>query len=320
MSQSGQISDTSSELGSTTFETDSGDAVEALGIINMVGAGGTLTSGAGNTVTITSEGSDITTDSGNATPSGGVINILGTAPITTSGAGNTVTVADDGTIPTSIATDSGTATPVANSISILGTGDASTSAAGSVITVDSTGQLELIATAVASASSTIEFTDLTSEFILYEIVISGVNNSTGIGVDFQMRTSSNNGSSFDAGAADYGWSMIGSTADTVGTVFEVNTGDSTSDAIEISGADGGLDFDAGTNEEKYFRISLYNPSAALFTHITHRGSGFDTSSNLVQNYTGIGMRKSAALVDAIQFLMSSGTILVGTFKLYGLRA
>ena len=80
-----------------------------------------------------------TTDSGNATPAADVITIAGGTGIDTSGAGSTVTVTFDVTevtsIPTSIGTDGGTATPAANAISIVGGEGIDTSAAGSVITV-----------------------------------------------------------------------------------------------------------------------------------------------------------------------------------------
>ena len=279
MSQSGKVSDTGGAGGASTFNTDSGAAVEA----------------------------------------GGIINILGTAPISTSGAGNTVTIADDGTIPTSFPTDSGSATPAANSLSILGTGSTSTSGAGSTVTINSQNQLELIATAVASTSATIEFTGLSSTYYLYMIVITGINSDTAA-VDLEMRTSSDNGTSFDAGATDYGWTSMGSSATPGGVVTTLDTGDSTADSIIISGTDISLEFDADTNEEKYFNILLYNPSNSFFTHITSQGSGRDDSSDFMQFYTGVGMRKEAGLVDAIQFLMSAGNIDIGTFKLYGIRA
>lgn len=61
MSQSGIISVTGSNPNiPTTFVTDSGNAIPAANILNVLGAGGTTTSGAGNTITITVSGSGLT--------------------------------------------------------------------------------------------------------------------------------------------------------------------------------------------------------------------------------------------------------------------
>lgn len=79
-----------------------------------------------------------TEDTGTATPSAGNLNIRGAAGITTSGAGNTVTITAGATIPTTFNEDSGSATPAANALTIAGGTLISTSGAGHTVTINNT--------------------------------------------------------------------------------------------------------------------------------------------------------------------------------------
>jgi hypothetical protein len=104
----------------TSFVTQAGTAVPVANVLNVLGAGGITTSGAGSTVTITGGSalaSSFVTDSGTATPVGGVLNVVtpggGTEGVMTSGAGNTITVT---VIDTSV---SGTATTVGATSTVL---------------------------------------------------------------------------------------------------------------------------------------------------------------------------------------------------------
>lgn len=97
----------------TTFDADSGSAMPAGGIINLLsGSGDLTTSASGNTVTFTSTAADIfDSDSGTATPSSNTIIIAGGSGITTSAAGSTVTItASGGGGITTIDGDTGSAT------------------------------------------------------------------------------------------------------------------------------------------------------------------------------------------------------------------
>lgn len=125
-----------------TYTADAGSAMPAAGNINIVGAGGTVTSAAGSTVTITSGPSIPTqfdTDAGSATPALNILQVLGGTGIATSGAGNTVTIAVGATVATTYTADSGSATPAANNLNIVGAGSTTTSAAGDTVTITSTG-------------------------------------------------------------------------------------------------------------------------------------------------------------------------------------
>jgi hypothetical protein len=170
--------------------------------------------------------------------------------------------------------------------------------------------LVLISTQTASASATIDFTGLNSTYNKYIVEISGVIPATD-GSALWMRTSSNGGSSYDAGAADYSWGYIALTA---GSTVTQNT-DSSDDSIELS-ADQGTD----TNESGAFTVEIINPSATNFTKVLYRGTWQNSGGALLMCYGGGGIRSSAADVDAIRFLYASGNIEAGVFKLYGVKA
>lgn len=125
-----------------TYTEDVGSAVPAAGNLNIVGAGGITTSGAGSTVTITAGVTVPTTfteDAGTATPALNNLNILGGTLCSTSGAGSTVTVNVDATVASQYTCDAGSAAPAANNLNVFGGGGTSTSGAGSTITITSTG-------------------------------------------------------------------------------------------------------------------------------------------------------------------------------------
>jgi len=80
-----------------------------------------------------------TEDVGVAVPALNNLNIFGAGGITTSGAGSTVTISAEGAIATTYTADAGVATPALNNINVFGDGGTiSTSAAGSTITISST--------------------------------------------------------------------------------------------------------------------------------------------------------------------------------------
>lgn len=125
------------------FNETVGSATAAANIINVVGAGGISTSGAGSTITITAGATIPTTfteDAGSAVPAANNLNIVGAGGITTSGAGSTVTIHAGATIATTYTTDdSNTAVPAANNLNVFGAGSITTSSAGSTITIHNAG-------------------------------------------------------------------------------------------------------------------------------------------------------------------------------------
>lgn len=124
------------------FDADSGSAIASGGILNVIGAGGISTTGAGDTITITAGptvGTFYFTDAGTAVPSLNTLNILGGTGVSTTGVGATVTINAETTVATTYTCDTGTATPSANNLNVVGAGSASTSGSGDTVTVTCTG-------------------------------------------------------------------------------------------------------------------------------------------------------------------------------------
>lgn len=127
----------------TTYTADAGSATPAANNLNVLGGTGIDTSGAGSTLTLTFDVTEVATiattyacDAGSATPAANTLTVTGGTGCATSGAGSTVTVNVDATVPLSFPTDSGTATPAANALTIAGGTGCSTTGAGSTVTVN----------------------------------------------------------------------------------------------------------------------------------------------------------------------------------------
>lgn len=171
------------------------------------------------------------------------------------------------------------------------------------------GGLTLLSSATASSSATVNFTltDWTSsDFAAYLIVWSHVAPVTDA-VNMYIRTSTDGGSSYDAGASDYAFS--GWRVNHTGTASE---SDDAADFIKVANSLGNA-----SNETCSGSLLILNPSAAKFGSLTYQ-SGFVDSAGNKNSQQGIGFRLSAANVDAIRFLMSSGNIASGNFALYGI--
>lgn len=199
------------------------------------------------------------------------------------------------------------ATLTAGSANLTITNGAGTS---TIATVSGNGDWEKITSSTASSSATIDFTGLSSTYLAYRIVISNLQPASD-GVNFNLRTSTDNGLNFDAGASDYQWCKIVTT--TSGDSDDVDTADS---AIEIVGL-GSLG--SNTNEKCNCDILIFNPSATKFTKVIFVSHFFNTSTTR-ESQQGGGYRQSTTAIDAIRFLMSSGNIATGNFVLYGMKA
>jgi|GEM_PF-830783 len=170
--------------------------------------------------------------------------------------------------------------------------------------------LTLIATATAANSATIDFTGINSTYDEYLIEVLNAIPTTN-GNALYMRTSTNGGSSYDNGTANYKWVYQGHSA------ANTAANGAASSATEINLAALGI----GTNANDVgasLSIHLIRPSVSQYCQIHWSGCIHDGSAEL---YTvqGAAMRLSANDVDAIRFQMSGSTIESGVFKLYGIR-
>ena len=72
----------------------------------------------------------------------------------------------------------------------------------------------------------------------------------------------------------------------------------------------------------HMRVTISNPSSTTLQKTVHyEGVAVTSPANLGENFTGGGGVVSSAIaaLTGVRFLMSSGNIVAGSFKLYGLR-
>jgi hypothetical protein len=171
------------------------------------------------------------------------------------------------------------------------------------------GDFQLIDIKTASNSASLDFTDLTSSYSKYLFVITDLKPASD-NVRLYIRTSANNGSSYDSSAGNYCYVFQGGTC----TPADLLTTGSTS-ATEIHLCTGvGND----TNELVQGSIYLYTPASSTFTTIQSEMLPIGPTGILSRTYGG-GARLSAASVDAVQFLFASGNITSGIIYCYGFK-
>ncbi len=205
-------------------------------------------------------------------------------------------------------------TTVGGNILVTGTVDGRDVAADGT-TLDAIAARVLLETQTASNSASIDFDSGVnfSTYKKYEIELIDVVIATD-NAELFVRTSTDGGSTYDSGASDYAWGYY---RVLTGTTPLVN-GDSADSKINITYDPGsGVGWGNAAGEAFNGEFSLWNPSGTNKTIINFVVSGIRNTGNLM-NLTGAGSRQSAANVDGIQFLMSSGNIVSGTFKIYGI--
>lgn len=177
--------------------------------------------------------------------------------------------------------------------------------------VDSSSDWELISSGSASASSSIDFTGLSSSYITYVVVFYDIIPATDTDA-FWMRTSTDGGTSYDAGASDYGWAASVNYV-TGGGPGVTNEGDIADAQIVLNGSSG-----TGTGEAISGVVTIFNPAGTAYTYMNYDFTVLNALGTLAR-YPGGAMRNSSADVDAIRFLMSTGNITSGEFRLYGIK-
>lgn len=121
-----------------------------------------------------------------------------------------------------------------------------------------------------------------------------------------MRFSTDGGSTFAAGASDYGteYSAGGTTTAANGTNILVSAG----------GAIGNVAAEGWSGEVHLFETT----DATKWTRATFFASQVDsTAGQVTRNAHGSGSRRAAQDTDAVRFLFSSGNIASGSWTLYG---
>lgn len=170
----------------------------------------------------------------------------------------------------------------------------------------------LLASKTASASSSLDFTELDNgTYSRYLFVFKNVKPTTDT-ADLYVRTSTDGGSTYDAGVSDYTWGVQGTTGSTTTQDASAgsNAGRLTTGAVGLgnAAAEYGL-----SGEIKLIGAPNTSVYTEYYGYVTYWGqTGFHTRVHVG------GARLSAADVDAVRFIMSTGTIASGTIELYGL--
>ena len=167
---------------------------------------------------------------------------------------------------------------------------------------------EALETQAASGSSSLDFT--TGTWSLYQCVVFVL---TGIvpsaNSQLQVRTSTDGGSTWDSGTGNYKYlnygyaSALGNVAASSASATEIvlhANNQHTSTDYSLNGA-----------------LWLMNPSGTNYTNCQWQIDLYDSSDYYTYQY-GAGVRLSAADVDGLRFLPTSGNIAQGTVSSYGL--
>lgn len=167
--------------------------------------------------------------------------------------------------------------------------------------------LQYIGTNSFSGASSVEFTDLSSGYIAYVFYFSkvSVSNST---TEVYCRTSTNNGSSYDAGATDYRYSNLQRNS---GAFGDLESTGAAQVPVSVSITNTTADYNGS------FSVLLTNPAGSQYQSIISLGSGLQVSAGLAARVV-MGERVSTTAVNAVQFLPDAGTF-TGTVNVYGYK-
>jgi hypothetical protein len=164
-----------------------------------------------------------------------------------------------------------------------------------------------ISSQTASSSASLNFTGL-GDYSFIKFVITDIKPATD-NVRLYLRTSTNNGSSYDSSAGNYSYVFQGGTT---GGSDAGTTGSSSATEIHLCTGVGN-----DTNEWVSGEVTLYNPAGTAYT-VVHANMLPIGPTGVLSNIHGGGMRISAADVDAVSFLFASGNIASGVIYAYGL--
>ena len=180
-------------------------------------------------------------------------------------------------------------------------------------TISSNTEYVKISSSTASSSSSIDFTGLSSTYFLYVIECVNFAPATDATI-LQMRTSTDNGTSYDSSAGNYTYNGYG--VDNSDALRTDGTTSATQMQVLGRSSDG---LGNASNETHSCRIWLFNPSSTSYTKIITKGTFVQSNGDCWFHMTG-GQRTSTTAVNAIRLFMSSGNIASGTFTLYGVKA
>lgn len=169
--------------------------------------------------------------------------------------------------------------------------------------------MDIIESGALSAASSLDITDLSANYRSYIIEFDDLAPADD-NVSLLLRTSSDNGTTFDSGASDYSWAIA------TGVTGDNDTADT---AIRLATATV-LQLGNAAGEVASGRITIHNPmDSGGNTQIDMVGT-VTTSDGVPTINQASGHRATAEANDAIRILMGSGSnIATMNYTLYGLR-
>lgn len=174
------------------------------------------------------------------------------------------------------------------------------------------GGIVLLSTVTASSDATIDIDALIDgTYDEYEIHLQNVIPASD-NVGLNLLTSTDGGSNYDTGASDYGWIVGGNSGGGTG----LDDGDVADSEIQLSAS---YPVGSAANEVGVSGvISLIRPSVAKYGTILYQ-IGYRRETAEIVHLEGYAERLTAADINAVRFIFTSGAIESGEFKLYGLK-
>lgn len=182
-----------------------------------------------------------------------------------------------------------------------------TRADGTSVVSSPGGAFIFLSAASASGSSSVDIT-IPSGYDEYVIRFLNVIPSAD-GTTLVMRTSADGGSTFDSGATDYSYGYY---VFTTSAAPQASTGAA---FLYLSNAVGNAANEQGASGA----ITIEQPSLAQYTCVRNTCDFMSSTTDTVYTFAGMGVRKSAAIVNAIRIFYSSGNVSSGLFALYGVK-
>ena len=180
----------------------------------------------------------------------------------------------------------------------------STGATGATGASAPTGSMVLLSTQRASSSSTIDFTGITGTYRVYVIIADSITTSTAT-TNIVCRFGTGGTPTWVSGATDYAYSGAFAGSD----ASFGNSSSASASFMKITSM-------TNTSNELYnFVLYLFNPASTGKCMIGF--NGYFGYAGISYAVNGSGFYKTASAITGIRFLLSSGTIATGTFKLYG---
>lgn len=179
-------------------------------------------------------------------------------------------------------------------------------------TLEGAFKLELIETITASNVATVDFdSGIDSTYRDYLITISDMVCATD-GTELLVRVSDDGGATWEADAGDYRWSDWRWNE----TGGSINTGSASATEMNLM-TTAALGNDTGEALSGW--IKFFNPSGSSRSKYFLWFIVFRSNEGKLTVVTGGGCLNATTAIQGVRFLMSSGNISSGTFKLYGLK-